>query len=92
MILVDGHQRLLEEENQADLCSLLLNQLTMIERKLSPSEVEREAANASTLSRKHQLNGKRVLVVEHRCFFNELVHKKWDGRNKLIIARHDKRK
>lgn len=35
---------------------------------------------------------KRVLVVEHRCFFNEMVHKRWDPRNKLIIARHDKRK
>ena len=38
------------------------------------------------------MNTKRVLVVEHRCFFSELVHKKWDSRNKLIIARHDKRK
>lgn len=35
---------------------------------------------------------KRVLVVEHRCFFNEMMHKKWDHKNKLIIARHDKRK
>lgn len=34
MILVDGHQRLLEEENSGDLCSLLLNQLTLIERKI----------------------------------------------------------
>lgn len=25
MILVDGHMRLLEEENQMDLCSILLN-------------------------------------------------------------------
>ena len=25
MVLINGHQRLLEEENQADLCSLLLN-------------------------------------------------------------------
>lgn len=35
---------------------------------------------------------KKVLVVEHRCFFNELFHQKWDSRNKLIVARHDKRK
>ena len=40
MILVDGHQRLLEEENQADLCSLLLNQLTMIERKIDQEEID----------------------------------------------------
>ena len=40
MILVDGHQRLLEEENQADLCSLLLHQLTMIERKIDQEEID----------------------------------------------------
>ena len=33
MILIEGHIRLLEEENQADLCSLLLKQLTIIQRK-----------------------------------------------------------
>ena len=53
---------------------------------------ELENANASTLSRKNYVTVKKVLVVEHRCFFTELQHKKWDSRNKLIIARHDKRK
>lgn len=90
MILVDGHMRLLEEENQMDLCSILLNQLTMIERKMSQEDIE--ANNASTLTRKDRVTVKKVLVVEHRCFFNELQHKKWDKQNKLIIARHDKRK
>lgn len=62
----------------------------MIERKMGPDEIE--ANNASTLSRKERITSKKVLVVEHRCFFNELQHKKWDKQNKLILARHDKRK
>ena len=62
----------------------------MIDRKLG--EAEKEAQNASTISRKERLSVKKVLVVEHRCFFNEMTHKKWDSRNKLILARHDKRK
>lgn len=93
MILVNGHQRLLEEENQADLCSLLLNQLTMLER--NPDSHDREANDGSALSRSDKQGkrpNKKVLVVEHRCFFNNIEHKKWDSRNKLIIARHDKRK
>ena len=35
LILTEGHMRLLEEENLNDLCSLVLNQLTMIHRKLA---------------------------------------------------------
>ena len=34
MILTDGRQSLLEESNLADLCSLLLNQLTMLDRPI----------------------------------------------------------
>ena len=93
MILVNGHQRLLEEENQVDLCSLLLNQLTMIERNYDLTS-ERDENDASVLSRgeKAKQEKKKVLVVEHRCFFNDILPKKWDSKNKLIIARHDKRK
>ena len=39
------------------------------------SSEEKEANNASTLSRKDRVSVKRVLVVEHRCFFNEIQHK-----------------
>ena len=31
-------------------------------------------------------------MVEHRCFFNEITQQKWDAKNKLILARHDKKK
>ena len=33
-----------------------------------------------------------VLVVEHRCFFNEIYRINWDQRKKMILMRHDKRK
>ena len=45
MILTDGRQSLLEESNSADLCSLLLNQLTMLDRPIS-SELEANATSS----------------------------------------------
>ncbi len=72
MILVDGHMRLLEEENQSDLTSLLLNQLSMIERQIEDPELEKTKTGAK--GKKQAPLVKKVLVVEHRCFFNELFH------------------
>lgn len=32
-----------------------------------------------------------VLVLEHRCFFNEVVRTNWDNKKKKILMRHDRR-
>ena len=72
MILVEGHMMLLEEENLQDLCTLLLNQLTMIARKVPQKEKE-TGLDKQTREPKEPVDVYQdVLIIEHRCFFSEL--------------------
>ena len=66
LILVDGNQRLLEDDNLPDLFQILVNHLTMMSRKIK----------VAGKSDKYEL--KPVLAVEHRCFFNEVNIKNLD--------------
>jgi len=62
MILAEGNQKLLEEENLPDLFELIVNNLTLI------PIVSKEKEKKKIL----------ILAVEHRCFFNEVNVKKYD--------------
>jgi hypothetical protein len=33
-----------------------------------------------------------ILAVEHKIFFNDFFRQEFDQRNKIILAKHDKRK
>ena len=75
LVFVESNLRLLEEENSQDLYNLLANSLTIIMRNVT----SRQSTNRVP-----------ILIIEHRCFFNELYRQNWDSRNKKIKARHNK--
>jgi hypothetical protein len=85
LMLVDGNQRMVEEENMPDLCQLIANSLTLIKREINVNKFKRKDMNEFD-----ELLNDDVLAVEHRLFFNELYRQNWDQRNKMIKAKHDK--
>ena len=85
LMLVDGNQRLVEEENMPDLCQLIANSLTLIKREIKVNKAKKIDMNEFD-----ELLNDDVLAVEHRLFFNELYRQNWDQRNKMIKAKHDK--
>lgn len=68
-----------------DLCQLISNSLTLIQRKIDISDIKKSDKNEFD-----ELLNEEVLAVEHRLFFNELYRQNWDARNKKIRAKHDK--
>jgi len=55
-----GNIKLLEDENSHDLCQIILNNLTMIQRE----KPESKGKGGRPIM-------EDVLIVEHRIFFNE---------------------
>lgn len=87
LILTEGHLKLLEEESTTDLITLILNSLTIIRRKVKVSQDMTMGYAAG----KPTLQMVEVLVVEHRCFFNETKRSWWDHKKKKILMRTDRR-
>lgn len=73
LVLVEGNQKLIEEENMPDLCQLIANALTLIQRKIDVNEFRKKDMNEFD-----ELLNEEVLAVEHRLFFNELCRSNWD--------------
>jgi len=56
-----------------DLCQLIANALTLIQRKIDVNEFRKKDMNEFD-----ELLNEEVLAVEHRLFFNELCRSNWD--------------
>ena len=56
-----------------DLCQLIANSLSLIQRKINVNEFRKKDMNAFD-----ELLNEEVLAVEHRLFFNELCRSNWD--------------
>ena len=91
MVFVEGNQKMLEEDNLPDLYQLLLNNLTMMQRRnVPPGTISTMSTVKGAPAATDTGTLQKVLAIEHRCFFNELYRQNWDARNKLIKARHNK--
>ena len=78
LTLMHGNIKLLEDENSHDLCQIILNNLTMIQRK--------------KIDKKGKIIHEDVLIVEHKIFFNEQYRAVYDKKNKNIMAKYDKKR
>jgi hypothetical protein len=56
-----------------DLCQLIANSLSLIQRKINVNEFRKKDMNEFD-----ELLNEEVLAVEHRLFFNELCRSNWD--------------
>jgi hypothetical protein len=124
MLFVDGNMRLLEVDNQHDLCLMIMNNLTRFNSRenlhhqggdegkdsggeddmdgdVDTSQLDRGETKYSKMmitrtSTGGQFGSKEpraeiTLAVEHKIFFNEAYRNEYE-RNKLIMAKNDKRK
>ena len=117
MLFVDGNTRLIDPENQNELCQMIQHNLTKFNSKESQGNQEllsdggrsadgdNEGGLESKYSRimtqrdggddmdEYMRGGKAdiTLAVEHKIFFNEAYKQEYE-RNKVIIAKLDKRK
>lgn len=81
LTLMHGNMKLLEDENSHDLCQIILNNLTLIQReKLGETD---KLGNPILQD---------YLIVEHRIFFNEQYRAVYDKKNKNIMAKYDKKR
>lgn len=71
-----GNLKLLEDDFTQELCQIVLNNLTLIQRE--------------KVSEKGQSFKEDVLIVEHKIFFNEQYRQVYDKKNTKIMAKHDK--
>lgn len=116
MLFVDGNTRLLDPENQNELCQMIQHNLTKFNSKEAQGNTELlsdgnrsndgdneggglESKYSRILTPKegeeedYMRGGKAdiTLAVEHKIFFNEAYKQEYE-RNKVIIAKLDKRK
>jgi len=78
LTLMHGNLKLLENENSHDLCQIILNNLSLIQRE--------------KVDKKGNPVFEDVLIVEHKIFFNEHYRSVYDKNNKKIMAKYDKKR
>lgn len=78
LILTHGNIKLLEDECSNDLCQIVTNSLSLIQR--------------DTVDANGRGKVEDVLVAEHKIFFNELYRGLYDKKNKNIMAKYDKKR
>jgi len=76
LILMQGNIRLLEDDCSHDLCTIILNSLSLIQRE--------------KINDKGKAVYEDVLITEHKIFFNEIYRSLYDKKNKNIMAKYDK--
>lgn len=120
MLFVDGNMRLLDPDNQHDLCQMLMNNMTRFNSRENlhdhdggddsggdgdhtrsdngddtmeggEAKYNRMITTGMRTMNQREPRPEITLAIEHKIYFNEIYRNEYE-RNKLIIAKNDKRK
>ena len=92
LTLTDGNIKLLEDENIFDLCQMIMNNLTLVQREKPAEAPAGGRGSGQHTGRRSTPKYEDILIVEHRIFFKDQYRAVYDKKSKNIMAKYDKKR